>query len=388
MTGQAGHGASSGYAENILQRVMDEERVLSLAGVRAEGWFERIGENIASFQTLCDILGARFYAFSLIAGAQVTALTVDRRNPDNTLVRFTSGADTDTSETEELLLGEFRLRLVNALVSEERPGDLPDDAADVEGLQQFIGVRTLLLAPLFGYTLESCHTRERGTELVVTHEGAEYVFELEAFRARLRMHVREELRQASRGRGRSTIDLGRIADARAASERGDFVEVLELLGTWPAPLSIYLRTPEGQLMSPEHRNAIAEALSLLGNACVQIGEHQHGEEVLRLAVQYATAGVAAAVAYLHLGRALVDQGRYGEAVGPLRRASHLGAPADEVWPLLAKAWLERGRYLAALAALCEAHNSDPGHDGLGAMLEEAERHLGEAVARWRELTRP
>ena len=108
-------------------------------------------------------------------------------------------------------------------------------------------------------------------------------------------------------------------------------------------------------MSPEHRNAVAEALGLLGYACIHLGEHPHGEEVLRLAVQYATADVAAAEAYLHLGRALVDQGRYGEAVGPLRRASHLGAPADEVWPLLARAWLERGRYLAALGAICEAH---------------------------------
>jgi tetratricopeptide (TPR) repeat protein len=318
----------------------------------------------------------------------VTALTVDRRNPDNTLVRFTHGSDAADGDTEELLLGEFRLRLVNALVTEEPTAEPPVDPEDIDALQQFVGIRTLLLAPLFGYRLESCRTRELGTEVVATHEGAEYTFELGAFRARLRMHVREELRQVSRGRGRSTIDLGRVADARAASDRGDFVEVLELLGTWPAPLSIFLRTPEGQLMSPEHRNVVAEALGLLGNACIRLGEHQHGEEVLRLAVQYATAGVAAAEAYLHLGRALVDQGRYGEAVGPLRRASHLGAPADEVWPLLARAWLERGRYLAALAAICEAHTSDPGSDGIGDMLEEAERHLGHAVARWRELTRP
>jgi tetratricopeptide (TPR) repeat protein len=380
----SGDDAPAEYAQKKACDGMDDERVLSLGSVRADGWFERVGQNIASFEALCDILGARFFAFSMITGTQVTALTVDRRNPDNTLVRFTVGQD-EQEEAQELLLGEFRLRLVNLLAADEASGPAPSREEDTEALQLFIGVRTLLLAPLFGYAFESCRIRPRGVEVVVSYEGAEYVYELAAFRARLRMHVREELREASRGRNRSTIDLARVADARVASERGDYLQVLDLLGSWPAPLSIFLRTPEGQLISAEQRSSIAEALALLGNACVRLGEFQHGEEVLRLAVQYATLGSAAADAYLFLGQALMEQGRPAEAVAPLRRATTLGAPAGVVLPLLARAWLDRGRYLAALAAVLEARAIGSDDESAGPMLQELDRALGAPLVRWREL---
>ena len=67
---------------------MAKERTFSLSAVRTDGWFERIGEGIGSFQALCDIVGESFFAFSMITGVRITALTVDRRNPDNTLVDF------------------------------------------------------------------------------------------------------------------------------------------------------------------------------------------------------------------------------------------------------------------------------------------------------------
>ena len=62
--------------------------VVSLDSIRTDGWFERIGEGIGSFQALCEIVGERFFAFSMITGARITAVTVDRRNPDHTLVDF------------------------------------------------------------------------------------------------------------------------------------------------------------------------------------------------------------------------------------------------------------------------------------------------------------
>src|SRR6185437_12581460 len=93
----------------------------SLDAVRTDGWFERIGERIGSFQALCEILGERFFAFSIIVGARITALTVDRRNPEQSLVDFVTGArDTeDALEPQRLALADFRRRLVGALLVED-----------------------------------------------------------------------------------------------------------------------------------------------------------------------------------------------------------------------------------------------------------------------------
>jgi len=63
---------------------MAEPLLVSLESIRTDGWFERIGEGIGSFQALCDIVGPRFFGFAMITGARITSLTVDRRTPDNT----------------------------------------------------------------------------------------------------------------------------------------------------------------------------------------------------------------------------------------------------------------------------------------------------------------
>src|SRR5688572_14491727 len=135
---------------------MAEEQLFRLDSIRTDGWFERIGESVGSFQALCDILGERFFAFSMITGARITALTVDRRNPENTLVDFVVGGledDAMRTEPQRLALAEFRRRLVSALIADEPAGPVPKRATDVEALQLHVGVRYLLLAPLYGYSL-------------------------------------------------------------------------------------------------------------------------------------------------------------------------------------------------------------------------------------------
>ena len=90
---------------------MAEPRVFPLESIRTDGWFQRIGEGIGSFQALCDIVGTRFFAFAMITGARITALTVDRRQPDNTLVDFmVGGTDSEIIEDDiqRLTLADFR----------------------------------------------------------------------------------------------------------------------------------------------------------------------------------------------------------------------------------------------------------------------------------------
>ncbi len=104
---------------------IDDARQYALVAVGTDGWFERIGEGIGSFQALCEIVGERFFAFSIIVGARITALTVDRRNPELSLVDFVVGVGESESDLEpqRLTLADFRRRLVGALlVDDEKTG--------------------------------------------------------------------------------------------------------------------------------------------------------------------------------------------------------------------------------------------------------------------------
>src|SRR6185312_14001160 len=129
-------------------------------------------------------------------------------------------------------------------------------------------------------------------------------YDLDGFRLRVRSHVREELDRVATG-ARSAIDLSKVAEAEACALRKEWPKVIALLGTWPAPLAIFLRTPEGQMLSPEARALIAKGLGLLGSACVQLGEVDQGEEIFRLAVQYAQEGASAGDIFRRLGQALL-----------------------------------------------------------------------------------
>jgi hypothetical protein len=366
-----------------------KSREFELEAVRTDGWFERIGEGIGSFQALCEIIGERFFAFSIIVGARITALTVDRRNPELSLVDFVVGAgDADEAlEPQRLTLADFRRRLVGALlVDDDKPAPPPTRETEVEVTQLFIGVRYLLLAPLYGYSLRRLVIGASGPpELVVLRDGVEETHDLDAFRFRLRAVVREELDRATTG-SRSAIDLSKVTEAEAASLRSEWTKVVQLLGTWPAPLAIFLRTPEGQMLTPDARGLIAKGLGLLGSACVHLGEIEQAEEVFRIGIQYAQEGVAAAELFRRLGEALLQSDRAGEAIGPLRRALAFGGSPAEVMPPLARAFLRRKKWVAAYACLRDALEAGVGEREIAEELRSTESALGVALTAWKAKT--
>jgi hypothetical protein len=364
---------------------MSVGQIFPLDAVRTDGWFERIGEGIGSFQALCEIVGERFFAFSMITGARITAVTVDRRNPDNTLVDFAvgvGGPDDASTDTQRLTLADFRRRLVGALLTDEVSAPAPTRDTDLEGIQLFIGVRYLLLAPLYGYSLRKLAVADPSSEITLVRDGIEEKYDLETFRMRIRSHVRDELERVASGH-RGAIDLGRVADAESASLNGDDAKVLSLLGAWPAPLAIFLRTPEGQLLPPEPRALIAKGLGLLGTACVRLGDVVQGEEIFRLGIQYAQDGVAAADIFQRLGEALMNDNRAGEAIGPLRRAVALGGDPKLLWPSLGRAFYQRGRYVAAFASIREALAAGTAEADLAEDLRQLESTLGPKLTAWR-----
>src|SRR3984885_9508797 len=334
----------------------DKRKEFSLDSLRTDGWFEGIGEGIGSFQALCEIVGERFFAFSIIVGARITALTGARRSADQTLVDSVVGVGENEGDLDpqRLTLADFRRRLVGALlVEEDREAPRPTRETDVEAIQLYVGVRYLLLAPLYGYSLRKLVLEGKHAELRVLHDGSEETFELEAFRLRLRAHIREELERVATG-ARSAIDLSKVAEAEAAAIRKEWPKVIALLGAWPAPLAIFLRTPEGQMLGADARSLIAKGLGLLGSACVHLGEVEQAEEVFRIGIQYAQEGVAAAELFRRLGEALLLNERAGEAIGPLRRALAFGGAPADVMPPLARAFLKRQRYVAAYACVRDA----------------------------------
>ena len=364
---------------------MAKRQEFPLDAVRTDGWFERIGEGIGSFQALCEIVGERFFAFSIIVGARITALTVDRRSPDQTLVDFVVGAGESDADLEpqRLTLADFRRRLVGALlVEEDRDLPPPTRETDTEAIQLFIGVRYLLLAPLYGYSLRKLVVDGEDAELIVLHDGTEDAYDLSTFRMRVRALVREELDRVATG-ARSAIDLSKVAEAEAAALRKEWPKVIGLLGAWPAPLSIFLRTPEGQMLSPDARALISKGLGLLGSACVHLGEYEQAEEVFRIGIQYAQEGVAAADLFRRLGEALLMNERAGEAVGPLRRALAFGGGPAEIMPMLARAFIKRGRFVAAYACLRDAMAAGVGERDIADDLKAAEAALGPALTAWK-----
>jgi tetratricopeptide (TPR) repeat protein len=364
-------------------------RAFELDAVRTDGWFERIGEGIGSFQALCEIIGERFFAFSIIVGARITALTVDRRNPDLSLVDFVVGVrdNDETLEPQQLTLADFRRRLVGALlVEDDKPAPEPARDTEVEAIQLYIGVRYLLLAPLYGYSLRKLQLGGRGgnepPELVVLHDGVEETHDLDAFRFRMRAIVRDELERATTGQ-RNAIDLSKVGEAETASLHGEWSKVVQLLGGWPAPLAIFLRTPEGQLLTADARGLIAKGLGLLGSACVHMGEVEQAEEVFRIGIQYAQEGTAAAELFRRLGEALLQADRAGEAIGPLRRALAFGGTAAEVMPPLARAFLKRKKFVAAYACLRDALEAGIGEREIAEELRVTEAALGVALTAWK-----
>ena len=363
-----------------------KERAFELDAVRTDGWFERIGEGIGSFQALCEIVGERFFAFSIIVGARITALTVDRRNPDLSLVDFVVGAGDaeEALEPQRLALADFRRRLVGALlVEDDKPAPEPSRETEIEAIQLYIGVRYLLLAPLYGYSLLKLDLDEdEGAQLVVLHDGVEETHALDAFRFRVRALVREELERAASG-SRSAIDLSKVTEAETAAAVGDWSKVVTLLGSWPAPLAIFLRTPEGQLLTPDARGLIAKGLGLLGSACVYLGEIEQAEEVFRIGIQYAQEGLAAADLFRRLGEALLKSERPGEAIAPLRRALAFGGSPGEVMPLLARAFLRRKKWVAAYACLRDAVQAGVEERDIAQELREVEGELGVPIAEWK-----
>lgn len=355
----------------------------SLEHVRADGWLEKLGEGSPSFGQLCQVMGERFVGFSIIAGLRIVALTYDARSPERSVVEIDLG---DGGKRARIAMGELQIKLAGAMIDGPTPPAPPLPARpSSEELQAVVGYRWVLLAPLFHLQLEALELGPGEPVVHVTYDGELLHLGLESFRERLRDGVRAELaRLEARGGPKVSspfaIDLSLVPRALAHAEVGEHDKVVELVGTWPGPLSVLLRTAEGQSLAPESRSLIARALGALGTAQVSLGRFDWGLEVLRLGIQWAQEGEAARELFLRLGGAYLGAEREGEAIGLYRRARELGAGDELVAAGLARAFAARGRHLAALTWLRRARRTGASGDELGHVEALVRRGLGPQFA--------
>jgi len=353
--------------------------------VRADGWFERLGEGSPNFDQLCEAVGDRFVAFSVVAGVRITALTVDRRSPDATLVDFVVGEE---DGEQRLPLGEFRRRLCSALLEDEPVPDLLPSDPDADAIQAFIGFRYVLLAPIFGLTLEQLTVGgDEPPSLVVRLGETSEELDVQELREVVRDRIRSELAR-SRPQSPFSIDLGTIPKAEDAADEQDWERVIDLLGAWPGPLSLLLRTTEGQQLTPDVKATLARALGYLGTAYVHRGRFDWAEEVMRLGIQWGQDGPAAGERFRRLGESCVARGRQGEAIGLLRRALALGAPRRDVLPTLAQCYADRGRWVASAVCAEESVALGADREEMEDIRDRAAGILGDAWTRFRERVPP
>lgn len=363
---------------------MTNRRVFTLEAVRADGWFEKLGEGSPNFQQLCEVVGERFLAFSIIAGVRIAGVTVDRRSPDATLIDFVVG---DEEGEHRLPLGEFRRRLASTIVAEEDYlAALPPEPTP-EDLQAFIGFRFVLLAPLFGIRLAELRLDEGGSSqnaaaVVVDLGAAADEVGLEDFRELLRERVRGEAEQA-RPAAPFAIDLNAIPRAEKLAAADDWEGTIDLLGAWPGPLSLLLRTSEGQRLAPDVKASLARAMGLLGTSYVRTAKFEWAEEVMRLGIQWGQDSRAAGDLFRRLGEACIVRDRHGEAIGLLRRALALGAKERKVLPLLAQSYVARGKFVAAAVCLDRAVAAGVAADEIAQLRDAADEALGNTWAKFR-----
>lgn len=349
-----------------------------LDGVRADGWFDRVLGGVPALGRLCAGIGEALVALSLVAGYRIISASVDRTTNAVSELQWVrdvpGGTEVQGSGTPDELRDEVIIVLTEDEETTALRGRVDDDA-----LRALVGMRTILLAPLFGIDMRAVLIGDSGTLLALGADDGEVEVPLPEVRRFLRARVVEVLRAA---RPRTVaVDLAQLDAVREAGAEGRDDDVLSVMAPQFGALVAFLRTPDGAAMGPEGRAVVARALVALGRSLMRIERMDECGDALRLAAQYAQDGPAAPEVYLCLGESLLAAGRAAEAIGPLRRATSLDPSLrPTVLPLLARCYLDTGRAVAA-AGLIESLRAS-GHD-VAALEARASAALGEAWAPWR-----
>lgn len=349
-----------------------------LEGVRADGWFDRVLSGVPALGRLCAGIGEALVALSLVAGYRIVSASVDRNTSAVSELQWVldvpGGTEVQGSGTPD----ELRDAVIATLMEEEATptvhGRVDDDA-----LRAIVGMRTILLAPLFGIDMRAVVVGDGGTLLALGADDGEVEVQLPEVRKFLRARVIEVLR-AARPRTIS-VDLAQLDEVREAGVEGRDDDVISVMAPQFGTLVAFLRTPDGAALGPEGRAVVARALVALGRSLMRVERADECGDAFRLAAQYAQDGPAAAEVYVNLGEALLALGREAESIGPLRRAMALDPTLrPQVLPSLAQCYLGTARAVAAAGLVEELRAAGRDVSSLEARVSAA---LGGAWVPWR-----
>ncbi len=353
----------------------------SLDAARADGWLTRVGATIGSFDALCGVIGEPFMAFSVLLGVRFTSVAVNQARPSESMLEFFVGDD--ASSGEKVRLDEFRERVAETLIAHrDPPGALPKGRMTADALQDAIGAKCLLLAPIFGYRLDRLSADAGARTVHYRRAGTDNSCSIEAFEGRLNEHIRDAYEALVEPEPSSVgpIDILEVERAEAEERAGNWRAVVERLGSWPVPLGILLRTPDGARLGPGPRQRLAIGLGVLATASSELGHTEQSDEVFRIALLYAPEGPVGASLYLRMASALYRRDRFGECIAPIRRAMEFGATEASTLPMLASAFAKRAKFIAAYATVRRAR--ELGIDA--SLLDEVEKTtagmLGDTLA--------
>ncbi len=141
-------------------------REFDLDAVRTDGWFERIGEGIGSLpgalrdhrRALLRVLDHRRRAHHGAHGGPPQPGPLARRLRR----RRRRGATTASSRSASRWPTSAGAWSGALLVEDDKPAPEPTRETEIEVIQLYIGVRYLLLAPLYGYSLRKLDPRRGG----------------------------------------------------------------------------------------------------------------------------------------------------------------------------------------------------------------------------------
>ncbi|MDW8245311.1 MAG: hypothetical protein RMJ84_01930, partial [Sandaracinaceae bacterium] len=121
--------------------------VLSLEGVREDGWLDRLMLSSPELRQIAAVLGTSFTAQLLVSGLRLVAVLLDERNPEASRIQFEHAAGGIRKERTAF---ELHKELVTAFTSQPYvpPFELSQEPSPEE-IRAWLGMQILFLAPIY-----------------------------------------------------------------------------------------------------------------------------------------------------------------------------------------------------------------------------------------------